>query len=338
MTVKIKDVAKAAGVSSATVSLALSNSTVIKDETKNRVKKIARELGYSPNAIARGLKRQKSGNIGLIVPDIVSPYYGELVRCIDEIARDSGYELILSVSNDKPDIEKKIIESFISARVEGVIIAPINQVNYMLGYYEQLDMHSIPYDFVTSRYLEINASYVMVDLEDGMYRLVKYLLDLGHRYIYFIAGQKDVITTSYRLKGYIKAFEERGFAFQEEYLVECGKVNYEQAREVTERLLNNNKNIDAIICINDVMATGVMNVLRERRIKVPHNISVAGYDNSIFSSVSAIPLTTVNQDIEKMSWNAVDIIMRKIKNGEDKIEKVLIKPELIIRESPGRKQ
>lgn len=337
MAVKLKDIARVANVSEATVSLALNNSKLVKEETRNRIKNIARELGYSPNAMARGLARQKSGTIGLIVPDIESAYYGKLVRCIDQDVREAGYGLILAISNDKPEVEKKIISSFISQRVEGIIITPINKVNKDLSYMKQLEKHNIPFVFVTAHYPGVDAPCVMVDLEDGTYKLVKYLLSLGHRNITFLAGSQKVITTSYRVNGYKKAFKEEGLNVDETNFIKCDRLNYEEAREVTAELLREKKNIDAIITINDMMALGVINTLKEDNIWIPEDVSVAGYDNTIFSTISSVPITTVHQDIEKMSWNSVNMLVNILKEGNVKTKSILIKPELVIRESTGLK-
>lgn len=335
MTIKLKDIAKLANVSEATVSLALNNSKLVKDDTGKRIREIAKEVGYTPNAMARGLVKQKSGTIGLIVPDIESAYYGKLVKCIDESLRDAGYNLVLAISNDKPEIEAKIVQNLVSERVEGIIVAPVNQYNGELDYIRQLDRHSIPCVFVSAYYDGVDAPYVMVDLEEGTYKLVKYLLDLGHRRIVFLTGSPRVITTSFRVNGYRRAFEEKNLRVDETALIECKHLDYEQACDVARELLKNKEEIDAVITINDMMALGVINTFKNSGVKVPEEISVAGYDNMIFSIVSSIPVTTVSQDIRKMSWLAVDIMVGKLENQGSIRENTLIKPDLVIRESTG---
>lgn len=337
MVVKLKDIAKMANVSEATASLALNDSDVVKDETRKKIKKIAKELGYSPNAIARGLAKRKSETIGVIVPDIESAYYGKLVRFIDEYARKEGFNPVLAISNDDPNVEKNILNNFISQRVEGIIITPINRPNRDLSYLKNLDKIKIPYIFVTAHYPEIDSSYVMVDLEEGTYMLAKYLLDLGHRNIIMIGGSREVISTDYRVKGYIRAFEERNIKYSEKNFIECKRLNYEQAFQAANRLVKDGTGFDAIITINDMMALGVINALRENQISVPQEVSVAGYDNVIFSVISPVPITTVNQDIAKMSWSAVNMLVNKINRINVGIESILIKPELIIRESTDLK-
>lgn len=335
MIIKLEDIAKLAKVSKATVSLALNNSKLVNVDTRKRVIEIAKELGYTPNAIARGLVKQKSATIGLIVPDIESAYYGKLVKCIDESLRDAGYNLVLAISNDKPEIEAKIVHNLVSERVEGILIAPVNQYNGELDYIRQLDKHGIPFIFVSSHYDGVDKPYVMVDLEEGTYKLVKYLLDLGHRKIVFLTGSPKVPTTAYRISGYRKAFLEKKLEVDEAGLIECKRLDYEQACDAAKELLKNKSEIDAVITINDMMALGVINTFRNSGVEVPNEISVAGYDNVIFSIVSAIPMTTVSQDIRKMSRLAVEMMIDKLGNPESKKENVLIKPDLVIRDSTG---
>lgn len=337
MTVNLKDVAKMAGVSEGTASLALNGSTVVKDETRDRVKRAAEVLGYSPNAYARRLAKSKSNMIGLIVPDIENVYYGKLVRYIDEAVRDAGYELILAISADKPKMEKQIVLNFISQRVEGIMIAPGNLGGADLSYMKNLKENNISCVFVTAHYPDVNEPYVMVDLEEGTYKLVNYLLDLGHRRIVFLAGMRNAIPTEYRIKGYIRAFSERGVPFSRENLIECQKVSYEEGYEIALKRLQSLEKIDAIIAINDGMALGVVNALRENGISVPSEISVAGYDNMIFSMISPIPITTVEQDVGRMAKEAVNMLGEMISGKPLQQENLMIKPELIIRESTGRK-
>lgn len=338
MTIKLKDLARIANVSEATVSLALNDSHLVKEETKIRVKNIAKEQCYTPNAIARGLAKKKSGTIGLVVPDIESAYYGKLVSCINEYLKQAGYGLVLAISNDKPEIEKKIIRNFVSGRVEGIIIVPVNEQNRDLEYIEDLTKNDIPCIFVSSFYQGLKVPYVMVDLEDGMYKLVKYLLDLGHKNIIFLVGSSKVITTLLRLLGYKKAFKERNLEIDENCFIECKRLDYDNACEVAERLIKSGKSVDAIVTINDMMALGVVNTLKKMGSSIPEKISVAGYDNMIFSSISYIPITTVSQDVDKMSRAAVDMIISGIKGPGEAIENVLIKPELIIRDSTSAKR
>ena len=338
----LKDIARIANVSEATASLALNEKAGVNAETKKRVQGIAKDNGYLPNAIARKLSKSKSGSgmVGLIIPDIENPYFGKLARCIDENIRKAGYTTVIELSNEDSQVEKSILEYFISNKVEGILIAPTSVKTGDLSYLKHIEEnYGIPCIFITSHYPGLKTSVVMTDLEDGSYKLISYLLDIGHREIYFLAGMRDMPPTAYRMNGYIKAFSDYGLQASDSKLYECLRCNFEEAYYNTCRLLKSTKNIDAIVTINDIMALGVLKALVENNINIPDDISVAGYDNMVFSSVSTIPITTVSQDIELMSYEAVNMLLRK-KSSKDGFENenIFIKPELIIRGSTGIKK
>ncbi len=326
-----------AKVSVATASLAMNGSPRVKEETKRRILTLAEEYGYTPNAMAKGLARRRSGVIGLVVPDIESAFYGKLVSCIDENVRDAGYSMILSTSNDQQDIERKIIQNFVAERVEGVLLAPVNKKNLDMTHMDHLDKHKVPCVFVTSKYPQVDKPFVMVDLEEGTYRLVSLLLETGHRNIHFLCGSRHVITTSYRISGYERACRDKGLNVDPTCFIECNRLNYDHAYETTERLLRSHSTIDAIITINDMMALAAANAIIASGKRIPTDISVAGYDNMIFSRISPVPITTVMQDIELMSRNAVDLLFRIINNGTPDPSAVMLRPELIVRESTAMK-
>ena len=333
MTVRLKDIAKIAKVSEATVSLALNDNKLVNENTKLKIKKIANELGYTVNSLARSLVKQTNRTIGVVIPDIENPYYSQLVKYLDSYIKEAGYNTIIAISNDKPKIESSIINNFISEHVEGVIIVPINNNNKNIDYINLLNDNNIPFIFSTSYYPGIDAPYVMVDLEDGMYKLVKYLIDLGHRKIYFICGFIEVLTTYLRLDGYLKAFKEKNIEPVKNFYIECTRVNYDDAQKATLKLINENTSFDAIIAINDLMAIGVLNVLKKNGYLIPEDVSLAGYDNTLFSSIASIPITTVSQDLRLIGRNSVDMIINKIDNKVVLLENVLMRPELIIRET-----
>lgn len=334
MGLKLEDIARIAGVSKATASLALNGSNMVKDQTREKIQKIARENNYIPHSLARGLARKKSGIIGVIVPDIESEYYGKLVHCLDEEIQRQGYSMVLAISNDKPETERKNVESFITQCVEGVIIAPINQQNHELQYLEELDENNISLVYVTAYYPKIERSCVMVDLEEGEYMLVQHLLSMGRKEILFLTGSHAILPSISRIKGYCRAFQERGMTVDQSNIVECEKIDYQYAYHyIEEYMIQGKKMPDAIIAVNDMMALGVVNALRAVGVNIPEQISVAGYDDITYSKVSPIPITTIYQDMGRMSLVAVNMLIEQINRGVRLTEKSWIDPEIIIRES-----
>lgn len=337
MSVTMKDIAKKMGLSESTVSLALNDKKTVGEKTKKRVKAVAREMGYLPNIIAQNLANQRSFTFGLIVPDIESAYYAKVVKAVDKIVRKAGYSFVLAISNDDQEVEEKIINSFISQRVEGILIAPVNKDVTKISHFNNLKLRGIPFVFITAFYDIKDALYVMSDLEEGSYKMVNYLFDLGHKNILFMGGEMNNISSAYRIKGYRKAHDERGLPINKERIIQCDELNYERAQQALERLIVDNFDFTAIVTINDEMALAVINTLKNNHIDVPGRVSVGGYDNTIFSRVSSVPITTVSQGITDLCAKAVNMLL-KVLNKEDVIEtRINTRPELIVRESTIRR-
>ncbi len=343
MHTRLKDVARAAGVSEATASLALNNKKVIKEETKKRVREAADKLGYAPNAIAQGLAKRRSKAIGLIVPDIESAYYGKLVRCVDSEVRKAGYDLLLAISNDDPAVERHIVDRFITQRLEGVLIAPIHQYSENPEQViKKLGRHGIYCVFITSYYPQADAACVMADLEKGMFELVDYLISLGHRKIVFVAGTRRNVAISHRLQGYIKAFDKNHLKYDDRNIFEYRKLNYDDGYEAAGRLMKQGSKVelkaDAVVCINDSVALGVINAFKNSGIRIPEDISVAGFDDVIFSITSPVPITTVHQDMEEISSKAVELLLNQIRDNKVCKDRILTETKLILRDSTMRKR
>ncbi len=333
--IKLKDVALLAKVSEATASLVMNKRPGVNERTRERVLKAAKELGYTPNSIARGLAMRKTNTIGLVVTDIENPFFGTCTRCIDENTRNENYNLILSVSNDDLYLEEQIIYNFIGKRVDGIIIIPTHMLRSDLSYFEQLEKHNIPYVFSTTFYPGIKSDCVMTDLEEGSYQLTKYLIELGHRKIFFlVSNNRNVAISKLRIDGYMRAFKEADFPVNEKWIVSCRRNDFYSGYYSSLKAVRQEKP-DAIMAINDIMALGAKRAIIELGYKIPDDISVAGYDDVIFSTIPEIPLTTVRQDIPQICRKTVNILIDKMndKNTTNKIHK--IRPELVLRKSTG---
>ncbi len=335
MGIKLKDIAKMAGVSESTVSLALNNKSVVNEKTRQEIQKLARDLGYTPNAIAKSLARKKSGTIGLVVPDIENPYYGKLVRIVDELLHKRQYSLIVATSNERLSGEKRVIENFISERVEGVLIAPVNKTVKDFEHLEKLVRNEVKHVFVTAHYPDFPSSHVMVDLEKGTFDLVDHLIQQGHRKIKFLIGDQGSVPVSSRMQGYVRAHEKNGLKINKSRLVHCSLPNFEQAYMAAVTLLKSPAQTDAVITMNDIMALGVLRAMTECGIRIPEQMSLAGFDNVIYSSISTIPITTVEQDIGAMAAEAVEMLLGMNVGNWREEKHVLLPGKLILRESTG---
>ena len=333
--IKLKDVAKKAKVSEATASLVLNRKKGVSAATRERVLSTVQALGYTPNNIARGLATRRTRSIGLVVTDIENPFFGSVTRFVDEFILARGCTLILSVSNDEPELEEKIISFFIGRRVEGVIIVPAISRRTNLSYFKDLDRHKIPYVFVTTYYPGVEADCVMTDLKKGSYQLARYLIGLGHRDVVFLASHdRTVPVSSLRIEGVQRAFTEAGIPVDGVRVVECDKANFSCGYAMTRAALEERKP-DAIIGVNDIVALGAERAVRDKGYSIPGDISVCGYDDVIFSRISEVPLTTVRQDVKLLCRKAVDVLFGRIQDAHTRKRIQKIVPELVIRQSTG---
>ena len=336
MHVTLKDIAKKLGVSESTVSLALNNSPLVNENTKKTVVLTAEKMGYSPNIIAKRLAKKKTNTLGLIIPDIESAFYSSIISWVDKKARNTGYNVLHAVSYDSRSIERSIMTSLIAQRIEGVLVVPANKYNPGVAHFASLDRFNVPYVFVTAYYEDTNdCMYAMGDIQDGEYQVASHLLDLGHRDILFLGGKQNVSTTKLRRDGYIRAHEERGLPYDINRLLQSETIDYNAACHMTSAALEKKLKFTAVMAINDEMALGCINTLLRAGIRVPEDVAVAGYDDSVFSKVSSVPITTVDQNMEMICETAVKMIIAKIEDEEIPNKKVKVQQKVIVRESSG---
>jgi LacI family transcriptional regulator len=335
MLIKLKDVAAQAGVSEATASLVHNDKPVIKETTRLKVMEAAKILDYIPNEAAQNLATSRTKTIGLIITDIENPFFGSLTRHIDQAIRSYGYRLILSISNNDIPLEDRILKDFLKKRVDGIIIVPSFRKRGEYRIYETLQKQEIPFIFTTTYYPGFENRSVMTDLSQGSYLLVKYLLDLGHRDIGFLlSADLNMALSSLRLQGYRRAHEERGLTLNTDLIIPCPQVDYHSAFQKTSVFLKTKK-IDALITINDYMAMGAKRAAESLGYNIPQDLSIAGYDDVAFASLSEIPLTTVRQNIQTIGQETVDRLFAFIQGKYTEMEQSWIQPELIVRQSTG---
>lgn len=337
--VVLKDVAKEAGRSMGTVSLALRDDPIIKKETREYVQKIARKIGYHPSALGRALATQRTFILGLTITDITNPFYGQIIESIEDSAGKQGYHVMLCNTGYEIEKERNYIRVFMEGKVDGVVIDPVEN-NNDFKHYRELSRMGIP--FVLLRRLKnISADYVMVDDEKASYKLTKYIIGLGRKNISYVGNTKCGVTDHDRLLGYKKALAEAKIAINPELIISTGyriSDGYDAAKE----LLNKGRNVDAVVAFNDLLALGIIDAFAEANIKVPQDIAVVGFDDIEFSKYAKVPLTTMSLPRRKLGEIAVQILMRKIKdkkeNKRSKIEKVILDADLVVRDSCGAKR
>ena len=321
----IKDVAALAGVSAATVSRALDDRPEISSETKERVRSACAQLGYVPNAAARGLSGHATHTIGLVLPDISNPYFSGMATAIEETAAAHGCRVFLSNSFRKEDRELRAIENLVARQVDGILVNPVSPES-QLRHREVLG--GLPCVYLGANHDE-SPSYVMADNETGAYAAARYLIRLGHRDILFLGGRTTSRTREQRIRGFRRALAEAGLEGRElpapPNVTLMRQWSYETALELLKGPLP-----DAIFAYSDMTALKVLEAAEERGVRIPEDLSMVGYDNIAFGALHRIHLTTVSQHKYQQGQIAVERLLEKI-NGSRAHTEDILEPELIIR-------
>lgn len=331
--VNIKDVAKKAEVSPATVSLAINGSGLVNEDTRKKVKKIVEELGYVSNPYARKLVSKKSGMIGVIIPDIENNFYASFVRYLNDSIKNTEYSLSMLMSGNVPELEEKVLKDMIHNRMEGIIYVPINNPKQNKDKIDSILKTDIPAICATTKYG--NLPYVMSDLYGGMYDITQYVISKGCRNIIYMSGPKNIYALDARRNGFNDAVKDFDLGKENIEYIFTEEVTYEHACKATEKLISDKISKSAIVCVNDIMALGVINTLKQYNINVPENISVTGFDDGIFAVASPVPITTIRQDIKNIAEKSIKILTSVINKDTDisSVQDHIIPVSLVVRSS-----
>lgn len=333
MRVTIKDVAREAGVSVATASMALNNRSGINARTRSTVLRIARELNYVPNQSARMLVKQDSNCIGLLLPEIQNPFYSAIVDLLTRMAEEKGYTLLLGITNNSVRQEAEYVNMFLSWRVRGVFAVPMLCNQPDVSHLDLLRAADIPIVFCTERYAGCTEPVVMCDFVKGEYMATRYLIDKGLKDFWFASTKMDSMFATLRYKGYLQALQEAGIAANRDRELMLDAPRFDHAYAAADRIIADIP--EAVICINDIMTMAILMRFKECGIRVPTDVSVVGFDDIMFSRLLSPRLTTVHQPLEEICRKSMEIMERRItgENGAGQDEMYMIEPELIFRET-----
>jgi LacI family repressor for deo operon, udp, cdd, tsx, nupC, and nupG len=337
MRVSIKDIAKAAGVSHSTVSRALSDSPLIRAETKARIQRLAREMGYTPDAIARSLVTQKTRTVGVVVTTITDPFVAEVVQGIEDAAHENDYSVILASSASEPERELAAVEMLRGKRVDGLIVTS-SRVGAL--YLEHLERIGVPVVLVNN-HNELSGRYtfsVSVDNQHGGYLATNHLIERGHRRIAYVTGPADHSDDAERLAGYRQALGKVGLAF-DPTLVVPGNGRLDGGERALHALTNPESPPTAVFCYNDMTAIGLLSATRKAGLCVPADLAVVGFDDIPLATHVHPSLTTIVQPQRDMGQQAMDMALT-LMTADDSgppFSDIVVKGKLIVRESSGPK-
>jgi DNA-binding LacI/PurR family transcriptional regulator len=331
MPVTITEIAKAAGVSLTTVSRALNNiDHPMSKETRKRILKIADELGYQPNLVARSLRTDRTFNIGIIVENIQSPFTPPIIRGIQDYLKPEGYSSTIINSDWDPKIESDAIQSLNNRQIDGII--------FVETWHRSSDavqmMTTKPFVFVHRLFNGHCPNSVIPDDYGGARLVTHHLLELGHRRIAFINGPKDWDASQNRLKGYKDELAASNIRIDSR-LVKKGDWEVKGGYLATQVLLELENRPTAIFAANDLMALGAIYALQEAGLRVPHDIAVAGYDSRNFTSFVRPSITTVSLPCYEMGETAAKLLLSFINDKVKEAEPIEVMGRLIVRESCG---
>jgi len=325
----IKDVAKVSGVSVATVSRVLHNLSGYSDKTKQKVLKAVEELGYQPNAIARGLINKRTQTIGVLVPDVSSSFSSEILHGIEQVANDKGFSVIMCNTDEDGKRTMKYLQMLGEKQVDGVIFTSGSLED---EYYRMLKQMRVPVVLVNTLSHKYAIPYVKVDDRQASYHATEYLIRKGHRDIAMICGTiSDTIAGVPRLDGYRQALEDNGLEFMESR-VGYGNFRLDMGREAMKKLLDESPPFTALFAASDEMAIGAMGVALERGLKIPEDMSIIGYDDLVFSRMVFPSLTTIHQPLTKMGRMASEMLIQLIE-GTDQVSSSIVSHQLIERQT-----
>jgi len=334
MSITIKDVAKQAGVSHSTVSRALHGSSLISDETIERIRQIANEMGYSPSATARSLKTNRSHALGVIVSNIDDPFFSEILQGIEETAQERGYSMLMAASQRDPERERAIVQDMRERHVDGLIIC---SASFSAEQRRKLLEYGIPIVMVNNQAAEEYRYSIYHDDVDGSRQVTRYLIELGHQRIAYLGNSLSGRTTLDRLNGFRQEIKSAGLNIFTGYTHEVPGSRPNDGLAALDHFLSLPQPPTAIFCYNDMLAIGVLNGLHKANIRVPADISVVGFDNIVFSAYTNPPLTTFDQPKRYIGAEAARLILGLLDlyKGEEALEQQIqkLKGSLLVRQS-----
>jgi DNA-binding LacI/PurR family transcriptional regulator len=311
----------------------LSDHPDISPKTKKQVQKIAKELNFTPNPIAQSLKNNRTSTIGIIVPEIKHDFFSSAISGIEEVAYQSGYTIILCQSNES--FEREVINTnmLMHHRVAGVIVS-ISQNTKRGDHFRDLIERGIPLVFFDRACEEVKASKVVIDDAKCAYDAVSYLIKKGYKRIAHFAGPIGLEICKKRLNGYKEALKNAKLHF-EESLIQYGGLHEQDGYNSMEFLLKKKLIPDAIFAVNDPVAIGAFQRIKESHLKIPKDIAIIGFSNNKITTLVYPPLTTVNQPSFEMGKKAAEILIGQIENKNKSLapKTIVLKAELIIRGS-----
>lgn len=332
----MKDIAQDLGLSVVTVSKVLRDHPDISEETRERVMKRVRELDYQPNVLARSLVTGRSYLVGLVVPGLLHPFFAEVARALSSVIRDKGYSLIVSSSEEDPELERQEIRQLLARRLDALAIASSGND---IETFRRMDLQAQPYVLIDREFPELKANFVGTpDVTAGRIA-TEHLLDIGCKRVAHIGGRENS-TGLGRYEGYRQALHSRGLTVSEEHVVRRTTVDtksIEQGAEAMRLLLQRDPRPDGVFCHNDPIAIGAMRTILDAGLRIPEDIALIGCGNLHYDDCLRVGLSSIDQQNERIGQHAAEILLDLIESKEQPAaRRVILEPTLVVRGSTRR--
>lgn len=321
----IKDVAKAAGVSTATVSRVLANNAPIRPETRERVMQAVTALNYRPNLTARSLRAQKSAKIGLVVSDIRNPFFTAIGRAVEDTAYEQGYSVLMCNTDENPEKETMYLNILHDENVAGVIFSPTQQFSAAAKNFHS----SMPFVIIDRTVKTDKADMVLLDNVNAAYDLASHLVENGYRNIAGLFGNAST-TGKDRQLGFQNALEKHGLHPAAIHFIE---PRIKHGYDVTTKLLSQAKHPDAIFTSNSLLTAGAFQAIRDCGLAVPAEVALVGFDETTWGALVDPPITVIAQPTEEIGRTATELLFQRINEPERTTKTVILKGKLLVRGS-----
>jgi LacI family transcriptional regulator len=335
MTVRMKDIARELGVSVVTVSKVLRNHSDISEQTRKRVLKLMKERNYQPNFAARALVTGRTYTVGLVVPDLVHPFFAEVAKGISSCLRKSGYSLILASSEEDPELEAEEISRLLARHLDAIVIA---STQWSVASFRAIEERNTPYVLVDRRFAGLEANFVGVDDEAVGELATEHLISVGCRRIAHIRGPQ-VSTAAGRLEGYRRALARNNLGPVPNYVpaaVSGDEDSQTLGRKAMRQLLKLDPKPDGVFCYNDPTAMAAMNVILEAGLRIPEDIAIIGCGNVHYDPSLRVPLSSVDQQCAAIGERAAKLALNLIESKGVRPKTMLLEPKVVARASTKR--
>jgi DNA-binding LacI/PurR family transcriptional regulator len=330
---RLKDIAQQAGVSVMTVSKALRDEPDVSASTKARIKLLAQQMGYVPDSTAQGLRTRTTHLFGLAVSSLTNPIFSRMVLAVEERAHELGYDVILGHTLNSPEREDACLRRFLSRRVDGIFVSPVYRMAEESRMYQEVASRNVP-TVVLGHSVPFCSQFVNVEVDDlrASHAVTQHLISLGHRRIAFLSGPSATPWSAERFEGYRRALREAGLDVDDKLVFQAGRTIEDGAKAATQ-MIAETTDATAIQAVNDLVAVGCAEVLLSQGIRIPEDVSITGFGNTLVGEHFRVPLTTTRQPKYRLGIAAVES-MQVLLQGQ-KPEPKRIGADLLTRASTG---